>query len=553
MKKYLLIFSFIPVLAFSQTFQWATSCGKGLWNDIGYLTINNVHELFLTGTFTGPAGIFGSDTLQMSPGNYPTYLNTMLSKLNSSGEFQWTKGILLENDPCSPLGNQLSLPFHNSNNVLWFVNLCGEFSLDTFHFSVPQYSCLFSCIDPDGNFLWARIPGQINVSQASMNVLDQFIIAGGAADTLFLDGHQVLPGGFTAGFNSDGQCIWAKNRHGTNFAKESMDILSDNSIIILGYSLGNVIVVESDTLYSSSEYGGDVVLIKYDSQGNYLWSLLDGGSGVVMEPLVVNATGQGNFYICGSQGSDTLFFGTLVLPNGEEWQQFVVKYDSNGEAIWARNSQSDCVRSSPNDLDIGNDGNIYITGSLHSCGISDTIRFGDHWLFVTNQNPTVDSYYAVAYDSVGNSLGVIQAPNSIGNSIVADGSGNCIIAGQFELTVNFGNNQLTSAGLKDIFVAKAGVFTGTEEQKITSNSTLLIYANPTTGKCNITIPDEFIHEDHLTLSIYDSQGKLIQTTAIERTEETYHLNIRAQAAGVYQAVLTNGKKSYSGKIVFTGN
>ena len=102
-------------------------------------------------------------------------------------------------------------------------------------------------------------------------------------------------------------------------------------------------------------------------------------------------------------------------------------------------------------------------------------------------------------------------------------------------------------------IFKTNPISGTKESEPGNDNTLLIYANPNTGRCNITIPDEFRHEDHLTLFIYDSKGTLIQKASIERTEETYRLDIRAQAAGIYQAVLTNGKKNYTGKIVFEKN
>jgi len=79
---------------------------------------------------------------------------------------------------------------------------------------------------------------------------------------------------------------------------------------------------------------------------------------------------------------------------------------------------------------------------------------------------------------------------------------------------------------------------------------LFIYANPTTGLCNINIPSAFEHEKNLLLYVYDQQGRLLKQTTIEMSEETIKLNMEALAKGMYTAVLSNGKKQFSGKIIF---
>ena len=79
---------------------------------------------------------------------------------------------------------------------------------------------------------------------------------------------------------------------------------------------------------------------------------------------------------------------------------------------------------------------------------------------------------------------------------------------------------------------------------------LFIYANQTTGKCNITIPDEFQNEKHLILYIYENSGKLIQQQSIETDSEKFRMNLEEEAKGIYNIVLSNCKKNYNGKIIF---
>ena len=82
------------------------------------------------------------------------------------------------------------------------------------------------------------------------------------------------------------------------------------------------------------------------------------------------------------------------------------------------------------------------------------------------------------------------------------------------------------------------------------HNNLIIYANPNAGKCNITVPDEFLHEQNLTLSIFDNTGKLIQQKTLQMNDGKIKLNLEAEAKGIYNVTLGNGVKSYSGKIVF---
>ena len=83
-----------------------------------------------------------------------------------------------------------------------------------------------------------------------------------------------------------------------------------------------------------------------------------------------------------------------------------------------------------------------------------------------------------------------------------------------------------------------------------STNNLIIYANPNTGKCTITIPNEFKTETKLTLQIFDNTGHLLQQIPVEMLQDKVIVNITAEAKGTYTAVLSNGIKSYTGKIIF---
>ena len=109
---------------------------------------------------------------------------------------------------------------------------------------------------------------------------------------------------------------------------------------------------------------------------------------------------------------------------------------------------------------------------------------------------------------------------------------------------------MTSYRGYDIYIAKLDAITGVENVERVANNSLLIYANPNQGKCNITIPAEFNNEKILVLSIFDNTGKLIQQNKLNINDGTIKLSLEAEAKGIYNVSLSNGKRSYSGKIVF---
>ena len=81
-------------------------------------------------------------------------------------------------------------------------------------------------------------------------------------------------------------------------------------------------------------------------------------------------------------------------------------------------------------------------------------------------------------------------------------------------------------------------------------SDLVIYPIPSKGNAIIKVPDDFVNETNLVLSIYDNTGKLIQQKTLQMNDSNIKLNLEQEAKGVYNVTLANKKKSYSGKIVF---
>jgi photosystem II stability/assembly factor-like uncharacterized protein len=134
------------------------------------------------------------------------------------------------------------------------------------------------------------------------------------------------------------------------------------------------------------------------------------------------------------------------------------------------------------------------------------------------------------------------------------------------------SNGLNGASIYSLSVSDSNIFAGTWGSGVWKRSlsevvgikeiinyyyyyNLSIYPNPASDNCNLIVPDDFLYEKNLTLIIYDNSGKLIQQKTLEMNDDKMNngkikLNLEAEAKGVYSVTLSNGKKSYNGKIVF---
>jgi len=186
---------------------------------------------------------------------------------------------------------------------------------------------------------------------------------------------------------------------------------------------------------------GDIVLAKFDSSGNHLWSKRFGdenhqyGSATVIDSA-------GNVVIAGYM-TGTVDFGGGSLAGGDG-AAFVAKFDPNGNHIWSKGFEG----SGANDMAIDSAGNVTITGTFGSAvdfggGALTTAGGGD--IFVAQFDPNGNHVWSTRFGGLG-------ADSS--TAIATDNAGNMAIVGTFEETVDFGGAPLTTAGGGDIFVVK---------------------------------------------------------------------------------------------------
>lgn len=155
-------------------------------------------------------------------------------------------------------------------------------------------------------------------------------------------------------------------------------------------------------------------------------------------------------------------FSGTILNNANPWNyvdMFLVKYNSAGNVVWAKRSESYAFASEPNGIAVDNTGNIYVTGyfkgDYHYYG--DSLKFGNFTLY-NNSGGDAPNYFIVKYDPSGNVLWADGTDTFIGRaqgwSVSTDKWGNVYAIGQFANGIRFDNSVLVNAGFDDIFITK---------------------------------------------------------------------------------------------------
>ncbi len=378
-------------------FLWARgSVSSDLDRALG-VTVDNIGQPIITGTFLSSEIIFGTDTL--SNGN--TTADLFVVKYDANG------------------------------NVLWARSADGEVN-DFYNVSVSS--------DNENNILVAG-----GFSTPQLIFLNYSLTNSGNGDDPFI-----------AKYSPSGNLIWAKSIVG-NSADECYSVTTDiqSNIIVTGYFISDILILGNDTLHKTLPSGGgnlDFYIAKFDSAGNELWADAEGGStndiGYSVTTDIV-----GNVYVTGSFMSPQIIFhnaDTLNLQGVGSF--FVARYNANGNFAWVKCAKGPAQKKG---LSIATDieGNINVTGTFWG----DSVTLGTNTVhdYAGNNYPI----FIFTLDEAGNvECGTMLSDG--GDDAIAitnDNFGNVYIAGDYIVTdFIIGNdtlhNSLTNA--ENVFVAK---------------------------------------------------------------------------------------------------
>jgi hypothetical protein len=203
--------------------------------------------------------------------------------------------------------------------------------------------------------------------------------------------------------------------------------------------------------------GRDVVVAKFDTNGNPLWAKSFGGPGADMgQGVAVDNTG--NLYVTGSFNGTARFGGATLTSAGFD-DIFVARLSAaTGTATWAR-SMGGPGQDFSFSVSVDGAGNVFTTGDF-GFGSFSPAKFGPFTLIPQDTVGAESDIFVQKMDSNGNvqwARGYGGSGHDSGISVVSDGSGGAYVTGDIGSNVAFGSILLSNAGAvgsNDAFVAR---------------------------------------------------------------------------------------------------
>lgn len=324
-------------------------------------------------------------------------------------------------------------------------------------------------IDASGVLVWAKQLGGISddvVSGMSVDPSGNVYLAGNFQGTADFDPsasalNLTSAGGqdaYIAKLDSSGNLAWAKQLGGTlSDVARNVTVDGSGNVFVVGGFQGTADFDPSAGVASFTTAGSqDGYVWKLDASGNYVWAKYIGGSSID-HAVWIDLGSNGDIYVAG------FFLGTADLDPGAGTANFtaavqdayVLKLDASGNYVWAKVLTGPSAKLA-NALALDAVDNVYITGSFQGAVDFDPGAGTANVAAVGGQ----DAYIA-KLDASGNyvwALSLGGTSSEVGYAVTIDSTGNVIVGGNFQGTVDFdpgaGTDNATSAGAQDGYVWK---------------------------------------------------------------------------------------------------
>jgi hypothetical protein len=426
-----------------------------------------------------------------------------------------------------------------------------------------------------GSVLWAIQAGGNSVEYINSAATDYagntYITGGFHSPTITLGNTTLQNSGwtnniFTAKVNSAGNILWAKgigsyqNTSSSSFVRSYSNALAPNGDnYILGHFSDSLIIIENDTIENSGNTIS-LFMVKYDSNGNKLMAKrITEGNGYRQHKLSCDL--DGNLYMAGSFTSPTITFGTYILqgPSTTQYSKMdLVKYDPNGNVLWAKTSDGNSENNSIAAIKTDNQGNVFVAGNYGGLSIilgDDTVRnFSSEleYLFEPFDPPAHGKFFVAGYDPSGTPLfarGSGAEEHDISSSVTPDNNGNVYLTGQFTSdSIIFGsttliNSEITYYNQFDLYIAKLNLgMVGISEQA--SDTHISIYPNPSLGLITIL----YSGTEKASGKVYDLVGKIIiEDLKIEQAKTS--IDLQNFQKGIYLIEISTAESKQICKLI----
>ncbi|MBL4657322.1 MAG: SBBP repeat-containing protein, partial [Flavobacteriales bacterium] len=546
----------------AQTLNWAHQIGDSILQQSYSIAVDDSGYVLVGGDFNG--------TVDFDPDTGIQYLTSglfndaFIAKYDSTGKYVWA-GVLLGANSQST-SRAWDIAIDDSGNV----HVVGQFEGTVDFDPGPGVSSMTSNGNKDiffakytsgGTLIWVHGLGNNLLNVGTSIGIDSFgnvYITGWCAGAMDFDpwgGNAYFSNSgsydtFLAKYDMNGDYVWAKylGSIGLDIGYD-LKVDKNNNVYIGGH-------IDRDTDFDTSSVAGnlvvngiqDLLLVKYDENGNFIWgNNMGGGAGESLKGMAIDDSM--NVYFVGTyrdsvdMDPDTNNQVMLLSKGGND--SYIAKFDSNGDFVWANNFGGigpDYFES----IVVNDDGNLFITGF-----ISDTVDMNPG--IPINQHISSGSQDIVLakFDNNGNYIWSYHTGGSntdVGVELALGNSGSILVTGYFGDTVSF-----DPSGVADslISIAPVDIFVVSYEDQINSYSIIFetacdFYSSPSalyswviSGVYQDTIPNSAGGDSIITvnLTIFYSSSDSVSVTSCD--SYTTPLGMTLTTSGIYSDTLSS--------------
>ncbi len=300
--------------------------------------------------------------------------------------------------------------------------------------------------------LWSKRFGEDGKQLGQQLAIDKdsnIVLGGSMFGTLSAGGQALTSAGSTdllvMKLDPSGQPLWAK-RFGDadEQSLRGLAVDGDGNIVVVGHYQGTI-AFGGDNATVSSTIERDMFLAKLTPQGAPLWVASFGGDGGQYGYDIV-VTKNDDLVIVGTFEASVSFGGSKLVSAGDN-DILVACFDSTGAHKWSKRF-GDALEQKANDVAVDASGNVLLSGYVRG-GVDfggGTLAGGDnHDAFIAKLDSSGGHLWSKRFGDF--------AEQNVWD-IAVDGAGNVTITGDFMGSVDFGGGALSSAGDRDVYLAR---------------------------------------------------------------------------------------------------
>lgn len=451
--------------------RWAKTVTASSSNSqINSVSVDSSGNVYAAGIIVGITAVdFGNGI--STAGMYPPGDNILLVKYNSSGSAQWATSLVSGSNTSfyksvsvDSSGNVYAAGALNGSGSCGFGN-----SVTTSGAYAGGSSILLVKYSSSGSAQWAKsiVTGTSNsfYRSAAVSSSDNIYAAGEIYSTSVygFDSGVTVQGANSGNnvllskYNTSGDVLWAKSVESASSTSSyySVGVDSSENVYAAGVINQNSAFNFGDGITAAGGFSasGNLILVKYSSEGTTLWARSVESATGVSGFYGVSLDSEGNIYGAGYIGQGVYSIGngvTLDTSSMTSNNILLVKYNSAGTVQWAKTMLSSSGQSTFYSVAADSAGNTYAAGFIY--GNTGGYSLSDQYSVtgVSSANNILLAKYSFSGEVLwAKTVDSSSCSDSSNFASVAFSKGSVYTGGYIanNLTFNFGNG-ITAAGVQ---------------------------------------------------------------------------------------------------------